>query len=213
MTETEWLACGEPSQLWRSIRRTATWRKAHLFCAACARRALSSALPEEVNALVNLVEQSADVRIDRYAIGGPHMRVIEARELLEDEHLRHAAMAAINAASIELHDSSLSVNSVFHDAANASSNPDAEYALQANILRDIFGNPFRPLTFSPSWLTSTVIALALQMYDSRDFSAMPILADALQDAGCGNADILAHCRGPGPHVRGCFVVDKLLGRE
>jgi hypothetical protein len=51
------------------------------------------------------------------------------------------------------------------------------------------------------------------MYESRDFSAMPILADALQDAGCDNADILAPCCGPGPHVRGCWVVDLVLGEE
>jgi hypothetical protein len=63
------------------------------------------------------------------------------------------------------------------------------------------------------WPTSTVVTLARQMYESRDFSAMPILADALQDAGCENADVLAHCRGPGPHVRGCWVVDLLLGKE
>ncbi|WP_246523278.1 hypothetical protein [Gemmata palustris] len=78
--------------------------------------------------------------------------------------------------------------------------------------RDIFGNPFRPVVFSPSWRTSTVVALASQMYESRDFSAMPILADALQDAGCDSADILDHCRGPGPHVRGCWVVDLVLGK-
>jgi hypothetical protein len=63
---------------------------------------------------------------------------------------------------------------------------------------------------SATWRTSTAVALARQMYDSRDFSAMPILADALQDAGCDNADILDHCRGPGPHVRGCWVVDLIL---
>jgi hypothetical protein len=51
------------------------------------------------------------------------------------------------------------------------------------------------------------------MYDSRDFAAMPILADALQDAGCDHADILAHCRGDGPHVRGCWVVDLALGKS
>jgi hypothetical protein len=62
------------------------------------------------------------------------------------------------------------------------------------------------------WLTSTVTDIARQMYDSRDFTAMPILADALQDAGCENADILTHCRGPGPHVRGCWVVDFVLGK-
>ncbi|HJZ59825.1 MAG TPA: hypothetical protein VKE74_33090 [Gemmataceae bacterium] len=83
----------------------------------------------------------------------------------------------------------------------------------ANLLRDVFGNPFCPVAADHSWLTSTAVALASQMYDSRDFGAMPILADAIQDAGCDNADILDHCRGPGPHVRGCWVVDLLLGRE
>ena len=58
----------------------------------------------------------------------------------------------------------------------------------------------------------TNLSLAQQMYELRDFGAMPILADALQDAGCTSADILDHCRGPGPHVRGCWVVDCVLGK-
>jgi hypothetical protein len=87
-----------------------------------------------------------------------------------------------------------------------------EQANQANVLRDIFGNPFRPATIFPEWRASTVHALAQQMYDSRDFSAMPILADALQDAGCDSEDVLNHCRVPGPHVRGCWVVDLVLGK-
>ena len=80
-------------------------------------------------------------------------------------------------------------------------------------MRELVGNPFRPVTFSPSWRTSTAVALAAQMYEARDFSAMPILADALQDAACTNDDILDHCRGPGQHVRGCWVVDLVLGKE
>jgi hypothetical protein len=64
-----------------------------------------------------------------------------------------------------------------------------------------------------SWRTDTAILLARQTYEARDYSAMPVLADALQDAGCDNDDILNHCRGPGPHVRGCWVVDLALGRE
>ncbi|MBP3955754.1 hypothetical protein J8F10_10715 [Gemmata sp. G18] len=79
--------------------------------------------------------------------------------------------------------------------------------------REVLGNPFRPVTFAPDWRTSTALALAAQMYRSRDFSAMPILADALQDAGCENTDILNHCRGPGPHVRGCWGVDLVLEKE
>jgi hypothetical protein len=83
----------------------------------------------------------------------------------------------------------------------------------AELVRDIFGNPFRPVTFSPSWRTDTAVSLARQMYESREFSAMPILADALQDAGCDNDDILNHCRDAKQvHVRGCWVVDLVLGK-
>jgi hypothetical protein len=91
--------------------------------------------------------------------------------------------------------------------------PSEEFAVQAALARCVLGNPFRPVTFSPCWRTDTAVALARQMYESRNFSAMPILADALQDAGCENTDILDHCRGPGPHVRGCWVVDLVLGKE
>jgi hypothetical protein len=86
-------------------------------------------------------------------------------------------------------------------------------ASQAALFRDIVGNPFRPITFSSSWRTDTAILLARQMYKERDFSAMPILADALQDAGCDNPDILDHCRDANQiHVRGCWVVDLVLGK-
>jgi hypothetical protein len=82
------------------------------------------------------------------------------------------------------------------------------------LIHDVFGNPFRPVTFSPQWRTDTAVSLAQQMYEAREFSAMPILADALQDAGCDNDDILTHCRDPKQvHVRGCWVVDLVLGKE
>ena len=80
-------------------------------------------------------------------------------------------------------------------------------------LRCVFGNPFRPVTLDPAWLTSDVLLLARGIYADRAFDRMPILADALQDAGCDNDDMLTHCRGPGPHARGCWVVDLLTGRE
>jgi hypothetical protein len=83
---------------------------------------------------------------------------------------------------------------------------------QPSLLRDIFGNPFRPVAPEPSWRTSTVVALAEGIYTDRAFDRLPILADALQDAGCDNADVLDHCRGSGPHVRGCWVVDLVLGK-
>jgi hypothetical protein len=83
---------------------------------------------------------------------------------------------------------------------------------EVDLLRDIFGNPFRPVAFDPAWRTVTTVALANLIDQDRDFTPMPILADALQDAGCDDADILDHCRGPGPHVRGCWVVDLVLGK-
>jgi hypothetical protein len=81
------------------------------------------------------------------------------------------------------------------------------------LFRDIFGNPFRPFALDPRWLTSDVLDLARAIYEGRAFERMPILADALMDAGCDSDDILNHCRGDGPHVRGCWVVDLLLGKE
>jgi hypothetical protein len=100
--------------------------------------------------------------------------------------------------------------------------------LSAVLLRDVFGNPFRPgpprkkqaarlwNTKLESWLAwndSTVGRIAQAVYDERGFDRMPILADALEDAGCSDPDILDHCRQPGEHVRGCWVVDLLLGKE
>ena len=82
----------------------------------------------------------------------------------------------------------------------------AEMAIQANYVRDIFGNPFRPAIFEPAWLTPKVVDLA------RVIDRMPELADALEEAGCTDGDILDHCRSQITHVRGCWVVDTILGR-
>jgi hypothetical protein len=84
------------------------------------------------------------------------------------------------------------------------------------LIRDIVGNPFRLVTAARAWLSwneATIPKMAQGIYDERAVDRLPILADALEDAGCDNADILAHCRAPGPHVRGCWVVDLILGKE
>src|SRR5262249_14242057 len=88
----------------------------------------------------------------------------------------------------------------------------AEATAQAALVRDIFGNAFSGAGFDPSWRSETAVALARQMYDARDFLLMPILGDALADAGCPDGDVLEHCRSQGVHVRGCFVVDLVLNR-
>jgi hypothetical protein len=99
-------------------------------------------------------------------------------------------------------------------------NPDRHFArtrekvAQAALLRDIFGNPFRPVAFDPAWRTIDVMLLAQGIYEERAFDRMPILADALQDAGCEHDDILGHLRDPhAAHVRGCWALDLVLGKE
>jgi hypothetical protein len=84
--------------------------------------------------------------------------------------------------------------------------------VQSHTLREIFGNPFRPVALDPAWQTATVVALTQAIYDEPAFDRLPILADALEDAGCTDADMLNHCRQPGAHVRGCWVVDLLLAK-
>jgi hypothetical protein len=93
----------------------------------------------------------------------------------------------------------------------------AEARTQAALVRDVFGNPFRPMIpLDPTWLVwngGTVPALAERIYNERDWASLPVLADALEDAGCSSPEILIHCRGPGPHARGCWVLDLLLEKE
>jgi hypothetical protein len=92
----------------------------------------------------------------------------------------------------------------------------AEKAAQTTVLRELFGNPFRPVAINPTrllWKGGTVVKLAQAIYEERAFDRLPILADALEDAGCTDPLILDHCRQPGEHVRGCWVVDALLGKE
>jgi hypothetical protein len=86
----------------------------------------------------------------------------------------------------------------------------------AGLVREVFGNPFHPVAVDPAWLAwngGTVRRVAQAIYDNRDFDHLPILADALEDAGCSDDHLLGHCHSEGPHVRGCWVVDLLLGRE
>jgi len=85
-------------------------------------------------------------------------------------------------------------------------------ALHLRLFHDIFPNPFRPVAIDQAWLTPTVLLLAAGIYADRAHDRLPILADALQEAGCEHSDLLAHCHSDGQHVRGCWAVDLLLGK-
>jgi hypothetical protein len=103
------------------------------------------------------------------------------------------------------------------DLRNAPAALQAEKEAQANLFRDLFGPlPFRTVAIDPVWLAwndGTVVKLAQGIYDDRAFDRLPVLADALENAGCADPDMLAHCRQPGAHVRGCWPVDLILGKE
>jgi hypothetical protein len=81
-----------------------------------------------------------------------------------------------------------------------------------SLLRCIFGNPFGRGTADPSWPTPAVVAIARGIYEEGRFEELPILADALEDAGCTDGEVLHHCREPEPHARGCWPLDLLLGK-
>lgn len=83
----------------------------------------------------------------------------------------------------------------------------------AALIRDIFGNPFRPVDFDPAWRTAQAVQLAQDIYDHRQFDRLPFLGDVLEQAGCHHADVLTHCREAVEHVRGCWVVDLILSKS
>lgn len=95
----------------------------------------------------------------------------------------------------------------------ALSMPEDHWPRVVDLIHEVVGNPFRPIVFEPEWRNSTVVTLAEGIYNDRAFDRLPILADALQDAGCECADILDHCHSVGRHFRGCWVVDRILGKS
>ncbi len=107
-----------------------------------------------------------------------------------------------------------------NQASDPAPTPHVEKGAQAGMVRDFFGNPFCPVSINRAWLNTTVLSLAQAAYEDRrlpagtlDNARLAILADALEDTGCDNAAILNHCRQPGVHVRGCWVVNLLLAKR
>jgi len=219
MTEAEWLTATDPTPMLEYLKDKASGRKIRLFVVACARAVWDQLSVEEMRTAVETGERLADN--------------------LASEDDRFQMMQCLYRMPLNARQGNLELSQFFSTssrerfgaylAALVTVRPDRCHGLttgpswdasslatgrhQPGLLRDIFGNPFRPVAIKPEWLSSTVVALAHQMYESRDFGAMPSLADALQDAGCDSDDVLDHCRGPGPHVRGCWVVDLVLGKE
>jgi hypothetical protein len=232
MTEAEWLTSEDPwdllrSQLneFRANRRKTGRRKLRLFgCASC--RAIGNSLSDpRVLVAIDRVERFADGEVDTLTTPdieeGTHQAWLDRLKMpvppgmvqtqMPEYRVASAAGSLLKNDVVRCAHAVLRTYVIVDDADRRKwSNPLQE---MCHLIRDIFGNPFRPATLDPAWRTDTAVTLAKQMYESREFGAMPILADALQDAGSDSEDVLDHCRGPGPHVRGCWVVDLVLGKE
>ena len=233
MTEREWRKAVWPgimldylTQTCRVQRSGCGRRKLRLFGVAYCRRVEHLLKIADLRKLIDSVEEWADdlkkkVSVLKLAV---RSRVTEgcgvADDMIADYYadlLRQYARSHLAAMAVSWLgcDTAEYGSRCYANAALAleGENIVEETSRQCDILRDIFGNPFRaPPKFDKRWRTDTAASLARGMYESRDFGAMPILADALQDAGCDSDPILNHCRSEGPHVRGCWVVDLVLGK-
>ncbi len=228
MTEQEWLKETDPKPMVEFVRDRASDRKLRLFATACCRSVWHLLPDSRSRTAAEVAEQFADGLTAMGMLALAFRGADEAFEVMNsnaarvydtDEKFRwqyDLALAITDVASLELKPGVIARNVVV-----LLNHLDRDYRSdQANLVRDIFGNPYRPATFAPAWCTPTATNLARAIYDDRqlpsclfDNQRLAILADALEEAGCDNADILGHLRGGGDHVRGCWAVDLVLGKE
>jgi hypothetical protein len=195
MTEAKWLGCSDPVRMLEYLRGKVSDRKLRLFAVAC-----SYAMWDR---LTNPQDRRATEVAELYAEGLAHSEVL------------HAAGAEANTIA-----STVTYDDAWH-AADVSWNVSWVMTGVSRIalVHDIFGNPFRPVLIEPRWLTQTVTSLAAAAYEERSLPSgeleaarLAVLADALEEAGCRDQSILDHLRSPGPHIRGCWPLDLILGR-
>ncbi len=216
-------------------------RRLRLFCAACC-RSVWGAPDQTCRQAVEVSERYADGEARKAELATAHEGAVAAHraadqtatvalaaggavpsELLLRERATRAAERAlkprIGVAARSVANTTANIRPAL--APEGPYGPGAgaigqEWSHQAGLLRCIFGNPFRPVAVDGAWAAwrgGTAARLARAIYDERAFGRLPFLADALEEAGCPERAILAHCRGPGPHARGCWVVDLLLGKK
>ena len=216
MTDADWRGKSDPYFLLKH-RATEGDRKRRLLDCACVRRVLHLVSDPCFEEAVTAAEDIADgnrtwdevkLTVQKVAL----LRLRPLQRLPEMHTGRCAAEAAVETTNRRTSLEGMNRAAFTASCTSANAGRDPELAEQAILVRDIFGNPFRPVAFAPEWRTASAVALAEAMYAARAFDRMPVLADALEEAGCTHPDILAHCRGDGPHVRGCWVVDLVLDK-
>ena len=227
MTDAEWERCTDRARMLEFLQDRISERKYRLFAVACCRQQweLFPHIPHR--RVIEAAEQFADGQCtieELRTVAEPLMRLQAKSKLTREQRKLTGAAYSLTLTPVDYNplwrQTLGAVQSVSEAVAARHGDYTAEFydseremLPQISMLHDIVGNPFYPEAVEPTWLTATVVQLARTMYESRDFSPMPILADALQDADCDNHIILGHCHGSWPHVRGCWVVDLILGKE
>jgi hypothetical protein len=219
MTEQQWQAATGPEEMLSYLMGRASNRKLRLFACACCRQ-VWDLLSDRSRAAVEVAERYADGRATERERAEARSRAVPAGRTPES-HVGWAAYWAVSPQAAELAGQASTAaveacaRSALVGAAQAAAAWEAGRAAaaaeQARLLRELFGNPFRPVAVPADWRTPTVVAVARQVYDRRDFAALPVLADALEEAGCDSAELLDHLHRSRDHVRGCWAVDLLLG--
>ncbi len=217
MTESAWLACTDPHPMLMFLTGRVSDRKLRLFACGCCRRIWHLLTDEQSRKAVEVAERYAegdlnddDLNTACAAVGAASMYSLgcpaAAAEAAAEATWGHDAFGGPYHASLLTYNVSYAVGEAV-----------SESIAQCDLLRDVNGNPFRPVAIAPSWLTPPVVAIARAAYEERalprgelDLARLAILADALLDAGCPTQTILDHLRSPGPHVRGCWAVDLIL---
>ena len=213
MTEAEWLACTDPTPMLVFLRDRASERKLRLFACAVHRRMHHFADEGCVVAAAEASERYADGRATAEEMREARSSALvlwSAHHVPNPSNARLPQGLVIGAACQVTR---MDVAKVVNEIEQVASSGGVEGRERAGLVRELFGNPFRPVVLDRSWLTSTVLSLAEGIYADHAFDRLPILADALMDAGCVEPVVLNHCQGPGRHVRGCWVVDLVLGKE
>lgn len=200
MTEREWLACNDPRRMLGFIQDKSSDRKLRLFVCGYFR---TFSHPADIDEQSRLALETSE----RFADGLATAEELEASRRRAREAARAGNEAGAHAANAAASDATWAAERLFGHITT-----DAVRRTKVQLLRDLWGPlPFGPVPIDSSWLTPRVVQLANGIYDDRAFDRLPALADALEEAGCHDADILGHCRGPGLHVRGCWVLDLILG--
>lgn len=228
MTESDWLSSIDPSAMLSFLRDKGPFssRKYGLFALACCRRLWHLLTDERSRLMVEVAERAVDGFAGEEDTDAVRQAVADAATARRapDEDPASTQMYVHAARAVAVAGSPRGANVVSALAVVAACSRATQYPLSeldlgvehtvyCDILRDIFGNPFSPPLFTSGWRTEAVVSLARGVYEKKAFDRMSVLADALEDAGCDDEGVLEHCRGPNAHIRGCWVVDEVLGKS